>query len=77
MRAANRLTAPLANRIPTAVQARATRTQRPSRPFLGPQPPTDDGPDNLVDSGPLYAGINVARITDIRPAAELVKALTL
>ena len=77
MRAANRLTAPLANRIPTAVQARATRTQRPSQPFLGPQPPTDDGPDNLVDSGPLYAGINVARITDIRPAAELVRALTL
>jgi hypothetical protein len=29
-----------------------------------------------VDSGPLYAGVNVARITDIRPAAELVKALT-
>lgn len=76
MRGANRLTAPLANRIPTAVQARAIRTQRPSQPFLGPQPPTDDGPANLVDSGPLYAGINVARITDIRPAAELVKTLT-
>jgi NAD(P)H-dependent flavin oxidoreductase YrpB (nitropropane dioxygenase family) len=76
MRAANRLTAPLANRIPTAVQARATRTQRPSQPFLGPQPPTDDGPENLVDSGPLYAGTNVAQITDVRPAAELVRALT-
>jgi nitronate monooxygenase len=58
------------------VQDRAITTQRPSRPFLGPQPPTDDGPANLIDSGPLYAGVNVVRITDIRPAAELVKTLT-
>jgi hypothetical protein len=29
-----------------------------------------------VDSGPLYDGMNVAQIADIRPAAELVKALT-
>jgi NAD(P)H-dependent flavin oxidoreductase YrpB (nitropropane dioxygenase family) len=76
IRAANRVTRPLASRIPTAVQNRAIATQRPSRPFLGPQPPTDDGPASLSDSGPLYAGMNVARITDIRPAAELVKALT-
>lgn len=76
IRTANRLTAPLARRIPTGVQARARATQRPSHPFLGPQPPTDDGPANLVDSGPLYAGMNVARVTDIRPAAELVRALT-
>jgi NAD(P)H-dependent flavin oxidoreductase YrpB (nitropropane dioxygenase family) len=76
IRAANRLIAPLASRIPTAVQDRAITTQRPSQPFLGPQPPTDDGPANLVDSGPLYAGMNVALITDIRPAAELVGTLT-
>jgi nitronate monooxygenase len=76
IRAANRLSAPLASRIPTAAQDRAIRIQRPSQPFLGPQPPTDDGPVNLVDSGPLYAGVNVARVADIRPAAELVKALT-
>jgi nitronate monooxygenase len=76
IRAANRLSAPLVNQIPTAVQGRAIRTQRASQPFLGPQPPTDDGPANLLDSGPLYAGMNVARITDIRPAAELVKTLT-
>jgi nitronate monooxygenase len=72
---ANRLTAPLARRIPTAAQDRMITTQRPSHPFLGPQPPTDDGPANLLDSGPLYAGMNVDRITDIRPARELVKAL--
>ena len=76
IRAANRLTAPLASRIPTAAQERAIATQRPSQPFLGPQPPTDDGPANLLDSGPLYAGMNVGRVTDIRPAAELVKTLT-
>jgi nitronate monooxygenase len=76
IRIANRITAPLASRIPTAVQDRAITTQRPSQPFLGPQPPTDDGPANLIDSGPLYAGMNVARVTDIRPAAELVRTLT-
>lgn len=73
--AANRLSAPLARRIPAAVQDRVIIAQRPSQPFLGPQPPTDDGPANLLDSGPLYAGMNVDRITDIRPAMELVKAL--
>jgi nitronate monooxygenase len=76
IRAANRVGAPLANRIPTAVQGRAIKAQRQSQPFLGPQPPTDDGPPNLVESGPLYAGTNVALVTDVRPAAELVRALT-
>ncbi|MDP9151799.1 MAG: hypothetical protein M3O36_17895, partial [Myxococcota bacterium] len=58
------------------LQDRALTTQRPSQPFLAPKPPTDDGPVNLVDSGPLYAGINVGRVTHIRGAAELVKTLT-
>jgi NAD(P)H-dependent flavin oxidoreductase YrpB (nitropropane dioxygenase family) len=75
IRAANRAAAPLARRLPAAVQDRALSAQRASRPFLGPQPPTDDGPARLVDSGPLYAGLNVGRITDVRPAAELVAAL--
>ena len=76
IRAANRLVAPLANRIPASVQDRAIQTQRPSQPFLAPQPPTDNGPVNLVESGPLYAGMNVGRIAEVRPAAELVRALT-
>jgi NAD(P)H-dependent flavin oxidoreductase YrpB (nitropropane dioxygenase family) len=76
VRAANRLSKPLAERIPASLQARAVNAQRPSQPFLGPQPPTDDGPASLVDSGPLYAGANVSRITDIRPAGELVRLLT-
>jgi NAD(P)H-dependent flavin oxidoreductase YrpB (nitropropane dioxygenase family) len=76
IRAANRAGAPLARRLPAALQERAARAQRASRPFLTPQPPTDDGPASLVDSSPLYAGVNVGRITDVRPAAELVAALT-
>ncbi len=76
IRAANRLTAPLVDRLPRALQEGALRAQRPAQPFLAPQPPTDDGPANLVDSGPLYAGANVGRITDVRPAGELVAALT-
>jgi NAD(P)H-dependent flavin oxidoreductase YrpB (nitropropane dioxygenase family) len=76
IRAANRLTASLAHRIPAYLQVRATNNQRPSQPFLGPQPPTDDGPSRLVDSGPLYAGMNVGRINEIRPAAELVGVLS-
>ena len=76
IRATNRLAAPLARRIPTGAQERAIKHQRPFQPFLGPQPPTDDGPATLLDSGPLYAGMSVTRVTDIRPAAELVRTLT-
>jgi nitronate monooxygenase len=76
IRTANRLGKPIAARIPVTLQARAITSQRPSQPFLGPQPPTDDGPANLLDSGPLYAGARVGTISDIRPAAELVKQLT-
>ena len=74
--AANRAGAPLIGRVPASAQVRSAAVQRAWMPFLGPQPPTDDGPASLLDSGPLYAGTGVARIADIRPAAELVKALT-
>jgi NAD(P)H-dependent flavin oxidoreductase YrpB (nitropropane dioxygenase family) len=74
--AANQVLRPLASRLPSAVQERALKTQQPSHPLLAPQPPTDDGPPSLIDSGPMYAGANVTQITDIRPAAELVGALT-
>jgi nitronate monooxygenase len=43
---------------------------------LAPVPAVDDGPASLVDDGPLYAGDTVARIGDVRPAGELVRALT-
>jgi NAD(P)H-dependent flavin oxidoreductase YrpB (nitropropane dioxygenase family) len=76
MRTGNQITTRLATAIPVAAQNRALQAQRPWLPFLGAQPPTDDGPANLLDSGPLYAGANVGRIADIRPAAELVRMLT-
>ena len=43
--------------------------------MLGPAAPTADAPENLLEAGPLYAGEGVARITDIRPAGELVREL--
>jgi nitronate monooxygenase len=76
IRTANRLTAPLVMRVPEAIQGRALAFQRPSFPFLGPVMALDNGPRSLLDSGPLYAGANVTRISDIRPAAQIVKDLT-
>lgn len=49
--------------------------QRPGRPLFGPYAPTAGGPRNLLDAGPLYAGKSVARLHDVRPAAELVREL--
>jgi NAD(P)H-dependent flavin oxidoreductase YrpB (nitropropane dioxygenase family) len=75
-RALNHLLAPGARYVPTGVQIRMARAQRPGSLFLSPQGPTDDGPAGLLDAGPLYAGETVARIDEIRPAAELVRSLT-
>jgi nitronate monooxygenase len=76
IRAANRLTAPLVMRVPEGLQDRGLAIQRPSFPFLGPVMALDDGPVSLVDSGPLYAGANVTRVSDILPAAQVVSDLT-
>ncbi len=76
IRTANRATHRLATRIPPALQERATSAQRPWFALLGPQPPTAGAPERCVDAGPLYAGEGVTRIADVRPAAELVAALT-
>jgi nitronate monooxygenase len=75
-RVLNRLSAPGARYLPTALQQRIARAQRPGSRLLSPQGPTDDGPATLLDAGPLYAGETVARIDSIGPAAELVHALT-
>jgi NAD(P)H-dependent flavin oxidoreductase YrpB (nitropropane dioxygenase family) len=75
-RALNRLSAPTARYMPASIQARLARAQRPGSRLLSPQGPTDDGPANLIDAGPLYAGETVARIADVRPAAEIVRGLT-
>jgi nitronate monooxygenase len=76
IRLANRFTAPLVLRIPEGLQDRGLVLQRPLLPFLGPPMALDDGPASLVDSGPLYAGTNVIRISEVRPAAHVVNDLT-
>jgi NAD(P)H-dependent flavin oxidoreductase YrpB (nitropropane dioxygenase family) len=75
-RALNRLSAPGARYMPASIQARLVRSQRPGSRLLSPQGPTDDGPASLLDAGPLYAGETVARIGDVKPAAEIVRDLT-
>jgi NAD(P)H-dependent flavin oxidoreductase YrpB (nitropropane dioxygenase family) len=75
VRALNRLTAPLAARAPAGLQRRLAGTQRPGVPLLSPFAPTEDGDENLLEAGPLYAGKTVARIADVRPAGELVREL--
>jgi nitronate monooxygenase len=75
-RALNHLSAPGARFTPTALQQRLIHAQRPSSRMLTPQGPTDDGPATLLDAGPLYAGQTVSRITELRPAAEIVGVLT-
>jgi NAD(P)H-dependent flavin oxidoreductase YrpB (nitropropane dioxygenase family) len=74
-RAFNTLTGPLTRRLPASLQARMTASQSPGRPILSPQPPTYDAPAALLDSGPLYAGETVARLGDVRGAAELTREL--
>ena len=75
-RALNRLLAPGARYTPEALLWRMARTQRPGSRLLTPAGPTDDGPENLLDAGPLYAGETVARIDEVRPAAALVGELS-
>jgi nitronate monooxygenase len=76
LRALNRLAAPAARFAPAAGQARLARAQRPGSHLLTPLGATDDGFANLVDAGPLYMGQTVARISELRPAAEIVGLLT-
>ncbi len=75
-RALNRLSGVGARYMPPSLQLRLARAQRPTSRLLSPIGPTDDAVPTLVDAGPLYAGETVARIGDIRPAGELVAALT-
>ena len=51
-------------------------TERGDTEPLPPLAATDDGPSELVDDGPLYAGKTVARIHQLRAAAEIVVDLT-
>jgi nitronate monooxygenase len=75
LRALQRATAPALSRAPAQLQLRLAAGQRPAVPVFGPVAATVDGPANLLQAGPLYAGECVSRIEDIRPAGELVREL--
>jgi nitronate monooxygenase len=75
-RAINRLSGHGSCFMPAAMQVRLARAQRPTSRLLTPIGPSDDAFPTLVDAGPLYAGETVAGINEVKPAAELVLALT-
>jgi nitronate monooxygenase len=66
----------LATVMPPAAQNRALKAQPPWIPILVALPPTDDGPESLVDWRPLYAGASVTLIAEFYSAAKLVSMLT-
>jgi nitronate monooxygenase len=76
VRAFHKATAPIFSRTPVPLQLRMAASQDPSRPIFGPAAAVSGGPASLVEAGPLYAGACIDRIADIRPAAEVVTALT-
>jgi NAD(P)H-dependent flavin oxidoreductase YrpB (nitropropane dioxygenase family) len=76
LRAFHKATAPVFSRAPVPMQFRLAATQKPSRPMFGPAAAIVDGPANLIDAGPLYAGQCIDRISEVRPAAELVRELS-
>jgi nitronate monooxygenase len=71
----NHLLAPGARYAPPALQRRMVQAQRPDSRLLSPAGPTDDVPATLIEAGALYAGETVARIDEVRPAAQLVREL--
>jgi NAD(P)H-dependent flavin oxidoreductase YrpB (nitropropane dioxygenase family) len=75
VRAVQKLGAPIGPRLPMTVGDRLARIARIEIPLYGPAAPLAGWPEHLLDTAPLYAGESVARITDIRQAAELVRAL--
>lgn len=72
----NRATAPAAKYTPDWLLGALVQRQTPSSRLLTPSSPIDTLPASFVDAGPLYAGETVRRIDDLRPAAEIVDALT-
>jgi nitronate monooxygenase len=75
LRAVQRAFGPIAPRLPMSVGDRLARTANLRLPLYGPAAPLTSWPEKLLDTAPLYAGETVARISDIRPAGELVRQL--
>jgi NAD(P)H-dependent flavin oxidoreductase YrpB (nitropropane dioxygenase family) len=75
VRALRRMSAPLGSRLPLSIGDRLARLGRVELPLFGPAAPLAGWPDRLIETSPLYAGETVARIGDLRPAGEIVRAL--
>jgi NAD(P)H-dependent flavin oxidoreductase YrpB (nitropropane dioxygenase family) len=75
LRLLHRVSAPVLSRTPPGLAQQAVRFQRPWMPLLMPVAPTSAHPASAVDSAPLYAGQGISRITDVRPAADIVGEL--
>jgi hypothetical protein len=58
-----------------AAAARLAAAQTVRLPMFGPSAPLVDSPATMLDVAPLYAGETVARIDQVRPAAQLVREL--
>lgn len=79
VRLINRAATPALSHGPASVQfrlaAQLAATQKPALPLFGPGPALVGGSRTLVEAGPLYAGESIKRISDVRPAADIVRAL--
>jgi NAD(P)H-dependent flavin oxidoreductase YrpB (nitropropane dioxygenase family) len=75
VRAVHSAMAPSARWVPLGLQASLASRVSPRSPLLGPLSALSGSPERALDTGALYAGQTVARISDIRPAAAIVAGL--
>lgn len=66
---------PVARHTPLPLQQRLANRPKTGPFDLSPAPPTAGMPAATIETHPLYAGETVARINDIRPAADIVRDL--
>jgi NAD(P)H-dependent flavin oxidoreductase YrpB (nitropropane dioxygenase family) len=76
VRALHTALGPVAHRIPTRIRDRFATRNSAGPLDLTPGPPSEGMSDETLETHPLYAGETVARVNDIRPAAEIVRELT-
>jgi NAD(P)H-dependent flavin oxidoreductase YrpB (nitropropane dioxygenase family) len=74
-RALNKVTAPILARLPDRSHGLVARLQTGAVPSYSPIPPVVGSSARLLEVSPLYAGETVARLHDISPAADIVRAL--
>ena len=75
LRLTDRASGPLARVLPVSAGPFLAARQRASRPLFGPALPVAGMPASSVERTALYAGETALRISDIRPAREVVERL--